>query len=114
MLSGTPMKKHQLFHQSSHKIIPITNNPEFHVVCNSSFYFSFETLLQFDVIFCVCVVRFLFIKPKMSKNIKNISKSNTGKVKKSKRTRKETYSTYIYRVLKQVHPDTGKLSIQLN
>lgn len=24
-----------------------------------------------------------------------------------KKTRKETYSTYIYRVLKQVHPDTG-------
>ncbi|GAA93698.1 uncharacterized protein L969DRAFT_53569 [Mixia osmundae IAM 14324] len=27
--------------------------------------------------------------------------------KKRKTTRKETYSTYIYRVLKQVHPDTG-------
>ncbi|CAG8553417.1 11911_t:CDS:1 [Acaulospora colombiana] len=28
------------------------------------------------------------------------------KVKK-KKTRKETYSSYIYKVLKQVHPDTG-------
>ena len=27
--------------------------------------------------------------------------------KKRKRKRKETYSTYIYKVLKQVHPDTG-------
>ena len=27
--------------------------------------------------------------------------------KKAKKTRKESYSTYIYRVLKQVHPDTG-------
>uniref|UniRef100_A0AC35UEX4 Histone domain-containing protein n=1 Tax=Rhabditophanes sp. KR3021 TaxID=114890 RepID=A0AC35UEX4_9BILA len=27
--------------------------------------------------------------------------------KKKKKTRKESYSTYIYRVLKQVHPDTG-------
>ncbi|KAI8147073.1 histone H2B [Fennellomyces sp. T-0311] len=27
--------------------------------------------------------------------------------KKRKVSRKETYSTYIYRVLKQVHPDTG-------
>ncbi|KAI9262375.1 histone H2B [Phascolomyces articulosus] len=27
--------------------------------------------------------------------------------KKRKAARKETYSTYIYRVLKQVHPDTG-------
>ena len=26
---------------------------------------------------------------------------------KSKKKRKETYSMYIYRVLKQVHPDTG-------
>ncbi|RKO89260.1 histone-fold-containing protein, partial [Blyttiomyces helicus] len=27
--------------------------------------------------------------------------------KKVKKTRKETYSSYIYKVLKQVHPDTG-------
>ncbi|CEF66522.1 Histone H2B family and Histone core domain and Histone-fold domain-containing protein [Strongyloides ratti] len=27
--------------------------------------------------------------------------------KGKKKTRKETYSVYIYRVLKQVHPDTG-------
>jgi len=26
---------------------------------------------------------------------------------KKKKTRKETYSSYIYKVLKQVHPDTG-------
>ena len=26
---------------------------------------------------------------------------------KKRKTRKETYSTYIYKVLKQVHPDTG-------
>lgn len=30
-----------------------------------------------------------------------------GEKKKRNKTRKETYSTYIYRVLKQVHPDTG-------
>jgi len=30
-----------------------------------------------------------------------------GEKKKRKRTRKETYSSYIYKVLKQVHPDTG-------
>ena len=29
------------------------------------------------------------------------------KKKKRNKTRKETYSTYIYKVLKQVHPDTG-------
>ncbi|TIB97144.1 hypothetical protein E3Q17_03551, partial [Wallemia mellicola] len=27
--------------------------------------------------------------------------------KKSNKSRKETYSSYIYKVLKQVHPDTG-------
>jgi hypothetical protein len=28
--------------------------------------------------------------------------------KKHRKKRTETYSTYIYKVLKQVHPDTGK------
>jgi len=31
----------------------------------------------------------------------------TGEKKKRTKTRKETYSSYIYKVLKQVHPDTG-------
>ncbi|KAH8833670.1 histone-fold-containing protein [Flagelloscypha sp. PMI_526] len=30
-----------------------------------------------------------------------------GDKKKRKKSRKETYSSYIYKVLKQVHPDTG-------
>ncbi|EJF65902.1 histone-fold-containing protein [Dichomitus squalens LYAD-421 SS1] len=30
-----------------------------------------------------------------------------GEKKKRKKTRKETWSTYVYKVLKQVHPDTG-------
>ncbi|KAI0065373.1 histone-fold-containing protein, partial [Artomyces pyxidatus] len=30
-----------------------------------------------------------------------------GTKKKRRKTRKETWSTYVYRVLKQVHPDTG-------
>ncbi|PCH38015.1 histone-fold-containing protein [Wolfiporia cocos MD-104 SS10] len=30
-----------------------------------------------------------------------------GEKKKRRKTRKETYSSYIYKVLKQVHPDTG-------
>ncbi|KAI9498475.1 histone-fold-containing protein [Zychaea mexicana] len=43
---------------------------------------------------------------------KTSSASSTKKIKsasdkKRKPNRKETYSTYIYRVLKQVHPDTG-------
>ncbi|PWN44676.1 histone-fold-containing protein [Ceraceosorus guamensis] len=43
---------------------------------------------------------------KKSTASKSAAKSADGKKKKSK-VRKETYSTYIYRVLKQVHPDTG-------
>ncbi|KAL2163659.1 hypothetical protein VTH06DRAFT_5717 [Thermothelomyces fergusii] len=31
----------------------------------------------------------------------------SGDKKKRSKARKETYSTYIYKVLKQVHPDTG-------
>ena len=36
---------------------------------------------------------------------KKSSKKAAAPARKTKRT--ETYSTYIYRVLKQVHPDTG-------
>ena len=32
---------------------------------------------------------------------------NDGEKKKKGKPRKQTYSTYIYKVLKQVHPDTG-------
>ncbi|CAL9731305.1 histone H2B.1 [Monosporozyma unispora] len=33
--------------------------------------------------------------------------SNSSEIKKRSKTRKETYSSYIYKVLKQTHPDTG-------
>ena len=36
------------------------------------------------------------------------AEKKTSEVKKTKKkTRKETFNTYIYKVLKQVHPDTG-------
>lgn len=35
------------------------------------------------------------------------AKSAGGTSSKRKKSRKETYSIYIYKVLKQVHPDTG-------
>ncbi|THU89514.1 histone H2B [Dendrothele bispora CBS 962.96] len=38
---------------------------------------------------------------------KTASKPVDGEKKKRKKARKETYSSYIYKVLKQVHPDTG-------
>ena len=41
---------------------------------------------------------------KAGKAQKNISK---GGEKKRKRKRKESYAIYIFKVLKQVHPDTG-------
>lgn len=34
-------------------------------------------------------------------------KTASGEAKKKTKTRKETYSLYIYKVLKQTHPDTG-------
>jgi histone H2B len=38
---------------------------------------------------------------------KGTKKPADGKTGKRKKKRTETYSTYIYKVLKQVHPDTG-------
>ena len=40
------------------------------------------------------------------KAVKSQKVAKTGD-KKRRKSRKETYSVYIYRVLKQVHPDTG-------
>ncbi|PAV60802.1 hypothetical protein WR25_17777 [Diploscapter pachys] len=57
------------------------------------------------------------VRPKMagtggSASKKEIKKSESqimraGDKKKRKHSRKESYSVYVYRVLKQVHPDTG-------
>jgi len=42
------------------------------------------------------------------KTAKKVVESGDGEKKKGrKKARKETYSSYIYKVLKQVHPDTG-------
>lgn len=42
------------------------------------------------------------------KNIsKNLSSNDSSKKSKKKRKRRESYAIYIYKVLKQVHPDTG-------
>uniref|UniRef100_T1GHG9 Histone H4 n=1 Tax=Megaselia scalaris TaxID=36166 RepID=T1GHG9_MEGSC len=44
---------------------------------------------------------------KSGKAQKNISISKGDKEKKRRARRKESYAIYIYKVLKQVHPDTG-------
>jgi len=46
---------------------------------------------------------------KAAKAAKKTSKkpAEPGEKKKRRKARKETYSSYIYKVLKQVHPDTG-------
>merc|ERR1712093_714427 len=44
---------------------------------------------------------------KAGKATKKTSAAADGDKKKLKKKRQETYSTYIYKVLKQVHPDTG-------
>ncbi|KAF8509267.1 histone-fold-containing protein [Gautieria morchelliformis] len=41
------------------------------------------------------------------KTSKKTAPAADGEKKKRKKARKETYSSYIYKVLKQVHPDTG-------
>ncbi|WEW60364.1 histone H2B [Emydomyces testavorans] len=38
---------------------------------------------------------------------KKTAAAASGEKKKRTKARKETYSSYIYKVLKQVHPDTG-------
>uniref|UniRef100_A0AC34RES9 Histone H2B n=1 Tax=Panagrolaimus sp. JU765 TaxID=591449 RepID=A0AC34RES9_9BILA len=43
----------------------------------------------------------------MARSISRSVSPKNARKKTKKTTRKETYGTYIYRVLKQVHPDTG-------
>uniref|UniRef100_A0A3Q3X329 Histone H2B n=1 Tax=Mola mola TaxID=94237 RepID=A0A3Q3X329_MOLML len=47
-------------------------------------------------------------KPAPKKGSKKAVTKTTGKGgKKRRKTRKESYAIYVYKVLKQVHPDTG-------
>ncbi|XP_072345727.1 histone H2B-like [Scyliorhinus torazame] len=47
-------------------------------------------------------------KPASKKGAKKVIKKPAGKGgKKRRKSRKESYSIYIYKVMKQVHPDTG-------
>lgn len=57
----------------------------------------------------VCVVGDSSMAPKGSKSVPVAGKKPIGKAekKKAKKKRAESYSIYIYKVLKQVHPDTG-------
>jgi histone H2B len=41
------------------------------------------------------------------KTAKAAKSATTGGKKKAKKTRKETFNSYIHKVLKQVHPETG-------
>lgn len=46
-------------------------------------------------------------KSDKEKKIDGVTKAKGDKKPKRKKARKESYSVYIYKVLKQVHPDTG-------
>ena len=46
-------------------------------------------------------------KPAGKAPAKTAEKKTKDVTKTKRKTRKETYSTYVYKVLKQVHPDTG-------
>ncbi|KHJ87313.1 hypothetical protein OESDEN_12916, partial [Oesophagostomum dentatum] len=47
---------------------------------------------------------------KGSKKSSKLKSDRTDKNKKKKSVKRDNYSIYIYRVLKQVHPDTGMSS----
>ncbi|CAK8689752.1 unnamed protein product [Clavelina lepadiformis] len=66
------------------------------------------------MIYCVlivCVALFVFyfnVRIKQNINKKAVKKAvPADKQKKKRAKRKESFSIYIYKVLKQVHPDTG-------
>uniref|UniRef100_A0A672QHI4 Core Histone H2A/H2B/H3 domain-containing protein n=1 Tax=Sinocyclocheilus grahami TaxID=75366 RepID=A0A672QHI4_SINGR len=46
-------------------------------------------------------------EPAMSAPKKAVTKTAGKAGKKRRRSRKESYAIYVYKVLKQVHPDTG-------
>ena len=48
-----------------------------------------------------------FSSKSMKKSGKSMKSSGVKSEKKSRKKRKESYAIYIYKVLKQVHPDTG-------
>ena len=69
-------------------------------------YVSFRIVGFLAFFFCYIIV----MPPKVSaKAAKKSGKKSASRVgdKKRKKARKQTYSTYVYKVLKQVHPDTG-------
>ncbi|KAL7403099.1 hypothetical protein ABVT39_024444 [Epinephelus coioides] len=47
------------------------------------------------------------VKAPKKGSTKAVSKSVSKSGKKKRRTRRESYAIYVYKVLKQVHPDTG-------
>ncbi|KAI1715391.1 core histone h2A/H2B/H3/H4 domain-containing protein [Ditylenchus destructor] len=71
-----------------------------------------KTLINIQI---SCVVNFHGMAPPKptagkgakGKSVKTQKNVRSTEHKKRKKARKETYSVYIYRVLKQVHPDTG-------
>uniref|UniRef100_A0A3Q2WGA1 Histone H2B n=1 Tax=Haplochromis burtoni TaxID=8153 RepID=A0A3Q2WGA1_HAPBU len=49
----------------------------------------------------------LFMNAVKTTNIKHKGCRPSIQLKKKRKTRKESYAIYVYKVLKQVHPDTG-------
>merc|ERR1712072_961119 len=79
-----------IHHQRQHRLSP----PPQHVhQLNSNHFYHFPTPP--------------YTSAKMPPKAAGKKTSATGEKKKRTKTRKETYSSYIYKVLKQVHPDTG-------
>jgi histone H2B len=74
---------------------------------NRLVYITWSTRAAPHSVFCIAIIMAPKTTGKAAKKAgkaqKNISKGD----KKKKKRRKESYGIYIYKVLKQVHPDTG-------
>ncbi|XP_072500764.1 histone H2B type 2-E-like isoform X1 [Notamacropus eugenii] len=80
---------------------------------------SFREVAPYIFLFCFVCLFFSFSSglemPEPAKSApapkkgskKAVTKAQKKDGKKRKRSRKESYSIYVYKVLKQVHPDTG-------
>ncbi|XP_055879426.1 histone H2B, gonadal-like, partial [Biomphalaria glabrata] len=82
----------------------VAYSPDFHAVS-----YIKRPLRQSHSVLCI-THRSKTMPPKVSsKGAKKAGKAKAVRTgdKKKKRRRKESYSIYIYKVLKQVHPDTG-------
>ena len=94
---------------SSSRNCSLTSFPHLHTKTVNSIFIKIYVIKMVDASAHQQLLRFANMPPKVSgKAAKKASKAKAPKNdKRRKRRRKESYSIYIYKVLRQVHPDTG-------